>query len=220
MTNLGMTSTESASSPVGIMARLREQTARHHQLAESRELEQALARGVLPRDRYVALLGQRWLIHRTLEARVADLCRNDPRLNDVVPPNLMQEPNLRADLSFFGVRPDEVPPLPATTRLIELIDREAAHRAPALLGCYYVFEGSKNGSRMLAPRVRKAYGIDDGGTRYFDPHGRQQRALWTEFKARMDGIPFTQPERDGMVEAACTTFDLVARLDDELISNK
>ncbi len=208
---------ESNTIGASITARLRSETAEHHQQAESRLLEQSLARGTLPLDRYVALLGQRRLIHATLEPLVAQLCDADERLAGLIPSHLYQTARLDEDLRHLGADARRIAALPATAALLREIERLHTNSPIALLGVFYVFEGSKNGSHMLARVVRRAYALSIGGTRYFDPHGEGQRAEWASFKQRMDAAGLGAPECDAIVRAAQKTFELTAQIDDELM---
>lgn len=199
------------------MARLRASTAEHHARAEGRRLEQALAAGSLPRDIFVAWLGQRFAMHTLLEPAVARLVASDARMHGLIPAELYQAANLRADLQHFGLNEESLDPCRAAAEFVADIKRTEAASPVGLLGHFYVFEGSKNGARMIARVAGPAYGItSERGMRYLDPHGSQQRTLWAEFKARMDAIDFTARELDAMVAAAGRTFDFVSAVDDEL----
>lgn len=201
----------------GLMSRLRDETQEQHQRAESRPFEQALFKGTLPKPRYVQMLAQRYLIHRVLEREARHLRGAYPFLGAVLHDTLFQEKNLAADLACFGVDVESIQPAVATRALCADIERLAAERPLALLGVYYVFEGSKNGARMIAKRVSQAYELQPGpGMLYLDPHGDQQRPLWMEFKQRMDACGFAAADQDAMVAAARLTFDRVGELDDEL----
>lgn len=199
-----------------IMQRLREETAEHHKRAEARPLEQALVRGGVSRDAFIEYLSQRYLIHKALDAAVMGLVARDARLRGLVSAELLQEPNLRADLEWFGAAVDVIAPRRSTSRLIADMRDWAACDPIALLGAYYVFEGSKNGARYICKGLMRGLGLTPGsGTRYLDPHGEAQRELWMAFKARMDAIAFTPAECDAMVRAAAQTFDRIGELDDE-----
>lgn len=207
-----MTSTD-----IGIMARLREETAGDHKLAESSAFERALVSGRLPQAAFVEYLAQRLLVHTVLERDVCELTERDERFRSVVTPDLLQEPNLRADLAFFAVDADEVEPRGAAQRLISDFELTRAARPSALLGFYYVLEGSKNGARFIARAVRLAYGLTAGeGTRYLDPHGDQQWPLWQAFRERMDAVTFSVDEADEIVAAAGRMFRGVYELDQEI----
>lgn len=200
-----------------IMLRLREDTRAQHEHAESRPLEQALFRGTLPRQAFIDMLGQRFLIHRRLEELVGLLGERHPFVAQLIQARLLQTPNLRADLEFFGQSPDAIAPLPETTVYLAQIDGLFTTHPIALLGAYYVFEGSKNGARILARTVAQAYGLQDQrGLRYLDPHGAEQRAFWSEFKTSMDAAPLSPGDRDAIVDAARKTFDAISALDDAL----
>lgn len=204
-----------------LMARLREETRAQHETAESRPLEQSLFRGVAPKALYVQVLEQRFLIHQALERGLRALSEARPGLAGVVRHELFGEPHLRRDLENFGVHPESVTPVAATLDLLRLIDRLSAESSVALLGIYYVFEGSKNGSRILAARLSKAYQLPPGpGLLYFDPHGERQRAIWQEFRQSMDALDLAPAEHDAIVSAAQRTFECVARIDDELYARQ
>ncbi len=200
-----------------LMQRLRDETAEHHKRAESRPLEQSLARGQISRKAYAEYLGQRLRIHEVLESEAFSAAERDSRLRGLIEPNLLQANNLRSDLRFFGVDPSGVRALSAANDLIDEIRRLSATQAAAVFGVYYVFEGSKNGARFIARALMKTLGLTSGpGLQYLDPHGEAQRALWIGFKERMDRIDFSPEESDAIVAAAGFTFDRVADLDDQL----
>ena len=198
----------------GIMARLREETREDHEHSERRPLERALFAGTLPRDRYIALLGQRYLMHAALEGALLRWRGDDPVRATVVCEELMQTPQLCSDLWHFGLEPSRIDPIPPTAEFIRLL--AAAEGSSRLLGALYVLEGSKNGARIIAPRVQKAYGLSGGGTAYLDPHGPQQRAYWERFKQAMDALPLKESEADEIVAMARETFAAIAKIDDAL----
>ncbi len=203
----------------GIMTRLRTETAEQHHHAEARPLEQALISGRVSKELYRDYLAQRYLIHRTLDTHAIALARRDARLAGIVTEELLQTPNLLADLEFLRASPDEIAPRRATEALLTDLNRTAAELPAALLGHYYVFEGSKNGARFIAKGLRHGLGLHDGrGMRYMDPHGERQRELWQQFKAAMDAVAFSEIECDAIVAAAGRAFDRIAELDDETYS--
>lgn len=200
------------------MTRLKAETWPLHQHAESRPMEQALVQGTLPKPQYVQYLEQRHLIHRALEAHVRGLAVNSPALAQMLRPELFQESNLVADLEFFGSSPESVKPARATVAFLQEMEKLLQCEPLALLGCYYVFEGSKNGARFIARAVGHAYRLTGDGLRYLDPHGERQRELWARFKNEMNSISFTAAQQEAMIAAAKRTFEFVSQLDDELFT--
>lgn len=202
-----------------LMQQMREATWPQHQHAESRPLEQALAQGKCPKAGYVNLLKQRLQIHVVLERAWVASAERDVRISSLIAEELLQVDNLLADLKYFDAA-DDLAPVPGTTALIQDIERAARDNPITLLGHYYVFEGSKNGGRMLAKGLRQNYDLPErDGIRYFDPHGDEQRAMWLSFKARVDQLEFSDEERQQIIEAAKRTFAHVAVIDDELYAN-
>ncbi len=202
---------------VEIMDRLRNETADAHRIAESNPLEQALFRGSLPTAGFVAYLQQRFCIHRVLDRSVETLVKSNARFDGLIPDCLWQTPHLLADLEYWNSKPSEIRPLPATATYCDWLEQRTQEVRCGLLGAYYVFEGSKNGSRMLARVLSLAYSIRDGrGLRFMDPHGSEQRTLWHDFRARMNAVGFSSAEKDEMVDAAKNTFAAIHEIDTEI----
>lgn len=201
------------------MSQLREATWPQHQHAEARPLEQALAKGKLSREGYIALLEQRLLIHDALEQAWISVGKQDSRITSLVADELLQVENLRSDLKYFNRDLSQIAPLPGTAALNDDIRTAASEQPISILGHYYVFEGSKNGGRMMAKGLRQIYELPErDGTRYFDPHGEQQRDLWQAFKFQVDAIIFNTEERNQIIQAAQCTFDHVSTIDDQLFA--
>lgn len=203
--------------PDSIMLRLRTDTRPHHDRAEQTGFQKALASGTLPRELYVESLVQMFCLHRALEAHLRALGRRDTAAAGVVRDYQYQEPYLREDLAYFGRDIAEIAPLAATQRLIDRLDQLAADEPRSLLGVHYVLEGSKNGSKMLTPGVRRAYKLaGEAGTRYLDPYGDRQREYWGDFRSGVDALDLTPAQRNAMVGAASATFAGITEIYEEL----
>ena len=201
--------------PTGIMGRLKAETAEQHAIAEAKPLEAALVAGSIDHDQYKQYLGQRWLIHRELEAATDRALAEDRRLSQLGLPGLYQTANIEADLGYLGVETSTIEPLKGAQNLVGTIQQ--APSPAVLMGIYYVFEGSKNGARLIARALGKAWGKTDGeGMKYLDPHGEAQRGLWMKFREDMNAIDWSSEEQDTMVKAAQDTFDAISALDDEI----
>lgn len=200
------------------MERLKTTTQPLHDAAEQHPVQRALFKGRLPKSGYVAMLGQLFLMHQSLENALRGLLERRPGLGSIVQTWQYQEPYLREDLSYFGVAVDAINPMPATRALLKAIER-ASHEAPmAILGMHYVVEGSNNGSKFSAMAVRKAYGLEPGkGDRYLDPYGDAQREKWAGFKAAMNAADFTDKDVDELLFGAGAMFDGIARMSDDLL---
>lgn len=187
-----------------IMERLKEETWPLHQQAERANLEQDLVKGKLPREVYRDHLAQRYLIHKTLEARLREAREKDPRVAAIVQDWQFHENDAAADLKFYGGDPATAQPVPSTEKLLKSI-KEAD--PISLLGHQYVYEGSNNGAKFIAKALRGAWrlqGLD--GTQYLDPYSDKQRERWAEFKGAMEAQEFSKEDGDKIVEAAKATF--------------
>jgi heme oxygenase len=201
------------------MLTLRESTASHHRRAEQHEFQREFVRGTLPRELYVRWLGQLLQIHTALEAHLDRLVARQPAFQAVFDDTRRKVDPLRKDLAFLEAAADR-PALPAAGAMIAWMASLAETRLLALLGVFYVLEGSTNGSKFIARKVRPAYGLpaDGSGTAYLDPYGDAQPARWQEFKAAMDALPLPAGELAPIVEAAQHTFDSIRELGAELLA--
>lgn len=209
-----------ATVPDSIMLRLRGDTRAHHDAAESTPFQRHLMAGSLPLDRYVESLEQLLPVHRALDAQLRRAAEHAP-VAAVVRERHYQEPYLLEDLAWFQRDPARIEANAAARDLIAHVERVAAADPLAVLGFHYVIEGSKNGGKILAERVRAAYDLPPGrGTRYLDPYGDSQRPWWAEFRAAMDGLKLSADQAAGMVIAARACFDGITRLYQSLLPNE
>jgi heme oxygenase len=104
--------------------------------------------------------------------------------------------------------------------MVAWMDTLADSQPMALLGVLYVLEGSTNGSKYIARKVRPAYALPENGegSAYLDPYGTAQPTRWQEFKAAMDGLNLPAGEVDQVVLAAMQTFDSIRDLGGELLA--
>ncbi len=203
----------------GTMLTLRESTAEHHRRAEQHPFQQQMVRGTLPRALYVRWLGQMLQLHAALEAHLDRLVARHPQFTSVFNDERRKVSALRADLAFFGAAVDQAP-LPAARAFLHEMDRLAAQQPLALLGVLYVLEGSTNGSKYIARRVRPAYELPatGEGSAYLDPYGDLQPVRWQEWKAAMDAFGLPVSDVQPLTLAAQQTFDAVRQLGAELLA--
>lgn len=198
------------------MQQLRDSTREEHDRAEHHAFQQAMFKGELSREAYIAWLGQMYLVHGALETALRRVSTDNQAIETVVRDHQYQVPYLLQDLECFGVDAAAIEPLPATRRFIASVD-EAEDDPVRLLGLHYVLEGSNNGSRFIARHVAQAYGLAPGpGLRYLDPYGDRQREYWMAFKNDMGTIQFSAEDNARLVSAAKQMYQTVADLSDDL----
>ena len=201
-----------------IMARLKSETQDLHDAAETHAHQTALVKGELPLERYVAHLEQHLFLHDALESELRAHFDHHPAFRAVITDEQFQVPYLREDLTHFERRSEDAEATPETAAVVEQIHRAAAGDPLKLLGYHYVLEGSNNGNRFIAMKLKQVYNLDGAGLRYLDPYGADQRPKWIAFKEAMSSQRFTPEQEDTLVEAAREMFAFVARISDGLLA--
>ncbi|MFN0010053.1 MAG: biliverdin-producing heme oxygenase [Phycisphaerales bacterium] len=192
--------------PAGLHDALKTRTWPLHQQAEHHPFQAAIMRGSVPRRGYIAQLEQTLLVHQALEGHLAALRHSVPAIGAMVRDYHFRVPHARADLAVLGGNTFPVP-LSPTQSLIAEINAAAMNRPHALVGYFYVLEGSTNGAKFIAKALARALNITDGqGLSYQDPHGDQQRSRWAEFKASLNTLGLSPAQEGEVVEAATSLF--------------
>lgn len=189
---------------------LKDKTRQQHDDAEHHDLHAVMfgSRGVeAARAAYVGTLQQHLHIQIAFERELRRLAAASPLFASVVRPEHYHLAALRDDLRAFDS--DEVDATPGTRRFVEFIEHAARDGGLALLGIFYVFEGSTNGGTIIAMRVRELLGLPHGvGTAFINPHGNQVRPIWMQWKASVDALPLDDAQRDAAIAGAQEAFRL------------
>ncbi|MBY0114207.1 MAG: biliverdin-producing heme oxygenase [Phycisphaerales bacterium] len=189
---------------------LKEKTRPQHDEAEHHGLHAVMfgSRGVeAARAAYVGTLQQHLHIQIAFERELRALAQHSPLFASVVQDQHYHLAALRDDLASFDAA--EVEPTPGTRRFVQFIEQSARDGGLALLGVFYVFEGSTNGGTIIAMRVRELLGLaPDAGTAFINPHGNQVRPIWMKWKAAVDALPLTDAQRDAATAGAQEAFRL------------
>lgn len=203
------------------MQRLKHETTLLHNLAESHPFQKNILKGRLSLAAYIQYLEQMHDLHSVLDSELRRLAREVLPFCGLVEAPEYQQPYLARDLRFFGVDPAAITPLPATTDLCEAINNSVPLRPFMALGCHYVLEGSKNGSKFIARAIRDAFGLPGNeGTAYLDPYGPDQPARWAAFKVRMNALDLSEAQATQIIEGATLVFEGIMRICDDLIESE
>ena len=201
----------------GIMERLRETSRELHDRAEHHPFQKKLARGLVDHREFGEYLQRLLRVHETVEGHLQRLAERDGALTGVLRPYQYKLPLIQRDLRSLNGEVQGIAESPACDRLAQSV-RDAMERTPrSILGFHYVLEGSSNGTRFLARSLERSLGLTrEAGLSYLDPYGDRQQSYWGQFKLDMDAVPWTEDEMDGMVRGACTMFEAMIEIADEL----
>jgi heme oxygenase len=200
---------------MSIAATLKHATAQAHQTAESRPFQRQLINGTLSPQTLTIYLEQLRFIHAALEqqfdqhaamARLIhwnDGCRHSRRLQD--------------DIAALADTRERPAPLPCTARLSAQIQSAASAHPEALIGFFYVLEGSMNGNRFIARALRRTPSATARAYSYFDPYGETQPERWRAFREALDALDLDDTRTRALVDAALCMFDGIAQISDAVM---
>jgi len=163
-----------------VRQRLRDATAPVHEAMHSNRSFASLIEGKLTIHEYRTLLARLYGFHFALERQ---LCAVPPSvLGDINVRGRERSAGLKADLSFLGMRPQEIDQLP-------LCDTRALLESHVeLLGCLYVIEGSGLGGKVLARKLDSLLGEKTTeGRQFFSGRPAPDRLSWPELCGLLEG---------------------------------
>ncbi len=205
------------SKPASLADALREKTKDAHARAEKHPMQARLVKGEATREQYAAWLGQMLHMWKALDAVVVKLASRDPRVAAMVKPYHPHAERIAADLKFLGQCGGCHPAVPAASGFAMWLSVAAANSDPAVIGAWYVLEGSANGGRYIAKALSRALDLPGpDGLMALDPHGERQREYWQAWRADLDAQPWKGYERDAIIAAAAATFDAVWSVMEEM----
>jgi len=194
---------------------LKDRTKEAHARAEKHPIQGRMVTGKCTRAEYAGWLGQMLPVWSAVDAGLAALANRDPRAASMLKPYHVHAARIEADLAFLGDSGAAHAALPATMRFVQMVNQAAA--SPAVIGVWYVLEGSANGGRYIAKALSRGLEIaGPEGLTSFDPHGERQREFWQAWRSDVDAQDFSEPERTAIVAAADATFDAVYDMMEDL----
>ena len=200
-------------------ARIREATREDHERAEQSPFIGAFLDGRVSRTGFAAMTGQLWFIYEALETGARTL-QDDPVARPFLDPRLSRVDALRVDLTELigGDWPTQLVASPATRLHADHI-RELALTWPGgyLAHHYTRFMGDLSGGRLLAKTAQRVYGFTDAGVRFyrFDEIA-SARAFKDSYRSLLDRAPWTEAERERILDEASLSFRMTGAMLDDL----
>lgn len=195
---------------MSLTQRIRQALKDLHERIENTPLAVRMQSGLLSCSEYVRLLKQLELLHCGLEE---ELQRHAERYG-VFRPDHARAPVIRADLAALNASADGICK-PATRRLLGLFADWSQRVPEALLGAFYVFEGSRMGSKMLLHPLAAGLGLPVEPGQGLDYHLAGLADCprrWTQLKAQYDQLPLSAAQQERVIAAAVATMEALLDL--------
>lgn len=198
---------------------LRERTADVHRVAERSAFVERFVRGQLDRDLYARHLRALYDVYGALEDAL-ERHQGDGRLGSFHIPALWRRPALETDLEFLrGPAWRDESPVPAARAYAERIAGLASQEPLRLVSHAYVrYLGDLSGGQVLKKMAARQLALDGDGLRFYEfPAIPDSAAFKDDFRNRLDQLPLTDAERDGLVEEAREAFTRNAAIFEQLL---
>ena len=202
---------------VPVMDRLRLETRDQHLQVEALPFFDALQTKDLPLASYAGMLRAFCIVYEVFEHMMSRA--QHPKLNAVWDDSLRKLPLIDRDIAYFQSR--GLPDAPVALLRAHLLTQHVRHRAHdvpvSLLGYLYVLEGSTLGGIVLKDQIARTLKLSDSeGLAYISSYGKQTKARWKEFGARMNSTVDDLAEQDQVVAAAQEAFRGIGHIIDAL----
>ena len=193
----------------GFHRKLKEGTQTLHDQAESGNFQIRMVNGDLARREFASFLGQMHHIHATLDPALQAAADLDERVAQIFDDAHLRLERIEQDLKDLA-HTDVPDPLPATEHFLGYINDKKEASPVALIGVLYVKEGATNGNKIIAKRLREKMELDpEMAMGYLDPHGKEQRRCWNNFKVKLNELNLSDQEQEECVAVAQETFRMV-----------
>jgi len=190
-----------------LSSRLREATAEAHNVAERHPVQGRMARGAASREDYANWLEQMYHLWTAVDTAVAVAAARDPRVRAMLKPYHTHGSRVEADLRFLGRTGARAAASPGTQTMVDFIRSTGESAGPAVIGAWYVLEGSNNGGRFLAKALSRGLELTGPqGVTSLDPHGEAQQERWLAWRSALDEQQFSEAERVAIIDVASRTF--------------
>lgn len=185
----------SVNKPLGLAARLRDQTAVLHRAVEE---QLGVPGNISTTVDYVTLLRRMLAFHRATERALHDerWTRGWADVRITIGDHDRAD-SIERDLRELNAVGELAPPRFRLSSIGEA------------LGCLYVVEGSSLGGKTIGPHLRQRLGPVPTG--YYDGDGRDHPRPWRSLQAALGAYELTNRDGDDVVSGAVSTFELIGQ---------
>ena len=171
-----------------------------HDAIEKTTFAEGMMNATITLESYTFYLRQMLAIHEPLD-HFLDLST----LRDWVPSTAKRSAAIRQDIALLNPLALNDVVLPATREIVQDIQQSYEANPLSLLGHFYILEGSRMGSRVIAKPLQSLLRIPSEALHYhLDNFDKQPRAL-REFRNRLNQ-EIDSPEQKAVIQSAAVTF--------------
>ncbi|MGW0042046.1 biliverdin-producing heme oxygenase [Rhodococcus sp. NPDC003348] len=204
--------TAAATAPApGLAERIKTQTdAAHRRTEQSRFVGELLA-GKLTPAAHAALIGQTYLVYRTLE-EAGRAHADNPVVAPFLGDELLRTDALEADLEFL-VGADwrlQVTALPATQRYVDRLNEIAFDWPAGFVAHHYIrYLGDLSGGQIIRRMLERAYGYTTDGLRFYIFDRIEKPKLYKDdYRAKLDDAPLSAEDQQRLIDEVNLAYDL------------
>ncbi len=204
----------------------REGTTEEHTKAEKSKFIQAMFRGQISKDAYIAQLEALLHLYSALEHEL-EIHKKQEFVQKIYFPELFRKKSLQEDLDFFNGStfiPKE--PSKNTQSYISCIQKISAEDPKKLIPHAYVrYLGDLSGGQMLGKIIRKTFSLEEGlGDSFYTFAISDKDQFKVNYRAQLDDLKLDDHQKQELVQEARLAFqlngDMFSELDVFLLSPK
>lgn len=209
-----MTTTAAARATTPLSTLLREGSAAEHRDAESSSFMSELLAGRVNASGYAAYLTRLRHVYAALEGAARRLA-NDPIAGEVIDPRLERLAAIDADLAFWG-GPVDIDS-PATRAYVTRVEEISDSGASFVAHHYTRYLGDLSGGQAIGRILTRTFELDAQGVAFYAfPEIPKPKPYKDAYRARLDALPLSETDRDGVLAEVKTVFGLNGALFSEL----
>ncbi len=204
----------------------REGTTEEHTKAEKSKFIQAMFRGQISKDAYIAQLEALLHLYSALEHEL-EIHRKQEFVQKIYFPELFRKKSLQEDLDFFNGTlyiPGE--PSKKTQSYISWVQKISEEDPKKLIPHAYVrYLGDLSGGQMLGKIIRKTFSLEEGkGDSFYTFAIPDKDQFKMNYRAQLDDLKLDDHQKHELVQEARLAFqlngDMFSELDVYLLSPK
>ena len=196
---------------------MKEGCAALHEQAEHSAVPQRMVSGTMTRPEFAEMTAQMSVWNKALDQALRRHLDTIPAFKALLTEEQFQGQYYDADLKHHGIDPATIQPTPAVEAMTRIVEQFSNENPLKLLGLHYVREGANNGNHYVAKKLRQAWGTEGSeGMMTLDPYGNQQRKKWEQFKTTLDNQPWTDEQKQALLDAGRAAFEGIIAIHKDL----